>query len=861
MTAPRTLPKLNSIFYKVAGIIAVTVGLVIGTISYVSTTLTSGMTQQFVAEQAFSSSKLLGELIGGALKFGKGDQISETFDLAARDSNGQLVGAAAVRPDGTMIASYGDIRGAGDTLMDLARKTLETQEKVVSEDRLSIALPLRFGTGDALVGVLVSSWTPDRMFASAQQAQRVALLWAGCVFLVSVTLALMLCGRLIVTPLRKFRTAIQALGEKLYDTEIPGTDRGDEIGDIGKTLHTLSDQLASGEAIQRDASFKGAAFMGCSAALMVVDDSRVIRYLNPRMIALFTGLRDLIARSLPEFDPASLVGKPVDACSFGGANFREMLNGPVAVGSQTILRLGDVHLSLAISTVRDDAGKALGHVLEWADVTKDILNRATLSSIDANQLKAEFLPDGQLMTANTAFANALGASAEALKGRSFGDIVASVGSGSDSAARLLDGARHGKGFAGKMRLSKTDGSMAIVDGSLTSICDHDGKPIRLLLLGNDVTQAEAELESARKEREESQRQQSQVVEALRIGLERLSQGDLTATIQKPFSGSYEQLRTDYNGALTTLANAMSGIARSAESIHNEARDISSTADGLSRRTETNSATLEETAAALDTLTTSVRAAASGADQADTAVAAAKANAENSGRVVVETVSAMDQIAGSSERITSIIKVIDDIAFQTNLLALNAGVEAARAGDAGRGFAVVASEVRALAQRSSNAAREINDLIAKSATQVKTGVELVGRTGQALHQIVESVSEISTLVSQIASSARQQSSSLAEINNSVSQLDQSTQQNAARLEETTAASEALRQNALTLVDAVARFRVAEESREAGGVVRQQSKSPKPTKPALAPPAEWPKAAAGQAKPHPVVAKAAAQWEDF
>lgn len=858
MTAPRTLPKLNSIFFKVAGIIVVTVGLVIGTISFVSMTLTSGMTQQIVAEQAFSNSKLLGELISGALKFGKADQITEAFALTARDSNGQLIGAAAVRSDGEMIATYGDIGSSAGGLKELASKALESQERVVSADLLTIALPLRFGTSDAVVGVFISRWTPERMLASAQRAQEVALLWAGAVFLASVTLALILCGRLIVTPLRKFRAAIQALGEKRYDTEIPGTHRGDEIGDIGKTLHTLSDQLAAGEGIQRDASFKGAAFMGCSAALMVVDDGRIIRYLNPRMTALLTGHRDLIARSLPGFDPATLVGKPIDTCSFGGANFRELLRGTVAGDAQTILRLGDVHLSLATSAVLDDAGHALGHVLEWADVTKDILNRATLSSIEANQLKAEFAPDGDLMTANTSFANALSASAEALKGRGLRDIVVPDGSNADIATRLLEGARQGKGFAGKMRLSRPDGSLAIVDGSLTSICDHDGKPIRLLLLGNDVTQAEAELDSARKARDEAEKQQSHVVEALRVGLERLSQGDLTATIQNPFSGSYEQLRSDYNGALTTLATAMSGIARSAESIHNEARDISSTADGLSRRTETNSATLEETAAALDTLTTSVRAAASGADQADTAVSAAKTNAENSGKVVLETVSAMDQIAGSSERITSIIKVIDDIAFQTNLLALNAGVEAARAGDAGRGFAVVASEVRALAQRSSNAAREINDLIAKSATQVKTGVELVGRTGQALHQIVDSVSEISTLVSDIASSARQQSSSLAEINNSVSQLDQSTQQNAARLEETTAASETLRQNALTLVDAVSRFRVVEEARETDGVIRVQAKSNTPIDPA---PSEGRKVSAVIAKSHPAIAKAAAQWEDF
>ncbi|RYI06734.1 MAG: chemotaxis protein, partial [Acetobacteraceae bacterium] len=205
-------------------------------------------------------------------------------------------------------------------------------------------------------------------------------------------------------------------------------------------------------------------------------------------------------------------------------------------------------------------------------------------------------------------------------------------------------------------------------------------------------------------------------------------------------------------------------------------------------------------------TTSVKSTADGAERADQAVSTARANAESSSKVVVETVSAMDQIAGSSERITSIIKVIDDIAFETNLLALNAGVEAARAGDAGRGFAVVASEVRALAQRSSDAAREINDLIANSANQVRRGVTLVDKTGEALKEIAHSESEIAGLVSDIAVASRQQSANLVEINSAVTQLDQSTQQNAARLEETTAASEGLTKDAVALVATVSHFKV-------------------------------------------------------
>ncbi len=338
-------------------------------------------------------------------------------------------------------------------------------------------------------------------------------------------------------------------------------------------------------------------------------------------------------------------------------------------------------------------------------------------------------------------------------------------------------------------------------------------------MGRDITIAEAELEAARKERRESHENQSAVVDALRVGLKKLSEGDLTSAIDVPLFGAYEDLRIDFNYPVGNLVKTLQKVAESAENIHNEASDISSTADGLSRRTETTAATLEQAAAALDELTSSVQTTAADALKADSAVSAAKENAENSGKVVVETVSAMDLIADSSGRITSIIKVIDDIAFQTNLLALNAGVEAARAGDAGRGFAVVASEVRALAQRSSDAAREISELIEMSGTQVKTGVDLVGKTGNALQEIVLSVSEITSLVSNIANSSQQQSTNLVEINGSIAQLDQSTQQNAARLEEATAASESLRNDALGLVETVSHFKVSKSAKEVNGRIKE------------------------------------------
>ncbi|MFC3078796.1 methyl-accepting chemotaxis protein [Phenylobacterium terrae] len=327
-----------------------------------------------------------------------------------------------------------------------------------------------------------------------------------------------------------------------------------------------------------------------------------------------------------------------------------------------------------------------------------------------------------------------------------------------------------------------------------------------------------EQEAARQAAEETRKQsaeaaaavaeeQNLIVSQLAEGLDRLAMGDLTFRLQTAFPGEYKKLSDDFNASVAKLEDAMRAIAMATYSIQSGTTEISHGADDLSRRTEHQAATLEETAAALDQITATVHKTAEGATHGREAVGSAKSDAERSGEIVRKAVVAMNEIEQSARQISQIIGVVDEIAFQTNLLALNAGVEAARAGESGKGFAVVASEVRALAQRSAESAKEIKGLISASTEQVAQGVALVGETGKALERIVTQVAEISNVVGEIAASAKEEALGLNQVNTAVNQMDHVTQQNAAMVEESTAASRVLAQEAQELGKLVARFKVS------------------------------------------------------
>ena len=367
-----------------------------------------------------------------------------------------------------------------------------------------------------------------------------------------------------------------------------------------------------------------------------------------------------------------------------------------------------------------------------------------------------------------------------------------------------------------------------------------------------ATEAERARSQAEKEREAAE--DRVVVSSIAAGLSHLAEGDLTYRISEDFAPKSQQLKADFNRAIAELQAAMTTIHGAVGAIGTGTDEITQAADDLSRRTEQQAASLEETAAALTEVTETVRHTADGARQAARVTGEARAGAERSGEVVRQAIGAMAEIEKSSEQISQIIGVIDEIAFQTNLLALNAGVEAARAGEAGKGFAVVASEVRALAQRSAEAAKEIKALISTSTQQVEQGVGLVGETGTVLQQIAAQVTEMSTLVGEIAASAQEQSTALAEVNVAINQMDQMTQQNAAMVEQSTAASHSLAGEAGHLATLVAKFRLRAE-------VSQASPPAARPQPAHRPVTALRTVATGRGSAALAVHSDADEWEEF
>ncbi len=446
--------------------------------------------------------------------------------------------------------------------------------------------------------------------------------------------------------------------------------------------------------------------------------------------------------------------------------------------------------------IKNSSGKVLKIVKFATDITASKLasidSDAKIEAISRAQATIEFNTDGTIITANRNFLSTLGYSLDEIAGKHHRMFVDKVYSGSQEYREFWQKLLSGEFVAGEFTRVSKSGRPVFIQASYNPVFDTSGRVIKIVKFATDVS-----------DRVEN-------VAQLAACLTSLAEGDLSQAIDRPFISSLERLRLDFNTASAKLRNAMATVADNARAIASSSNEVRIAADDLAQRTEQQAASVEETAAALEEITTTVKDSSHRAEESGQLVNRAKTHAERSGEIVREAIQAMDAIDNSSREISNIIGVIDEIAFQTNLLALNAGVEAARAGEAGKGFAVVAQEVRELAQRSAAAAKEIKTLITASGGHVASGVELVSKAGSALQEIGGHVHQINADIVAIIDASREQSTALGEINQAINRVDQGTQQNAAMVEEQTAASRALAQESQALFALLDQFRFGHET---------------------------------------------------
>ncbi len=629
---------------------------------------------------------------------------------------------------------------------------------------------------------------------------------AGISLVLSIAVAFLISRR-FTGQVASLNSAMSRVARKEFDTEINTVGVRSEIGDLSRSLDQMRIDLQAADFQLVEAFSKSFAFDDSNSAMMIVDPDMVIMSSNRATKELLEKHQHAFRAVWSDFDPGEMVGRSIDRFHKHPKHQRAILADPSQLPWRTDITIGDLKFELNASYVKAEDGSYAGNILQWRDVTQERLHAGVIGAIEEEQCLVEYDLEGRVIRANEGFLRALKMNAADVDARHHQNFLAKDDATYNSQTEVWSALAKGSPQHSMLKLAAADSSIAWLRANLTPIADGSGKVFKVVMIAMDVTEAETARIEAEDARQRDDEDRNSVITALAESLKQLSEGNLTCQIATKFEGDYESLRRDFNDAVGHLSNLIKMVRETVAGVSNNASEVSSASSDLASRTESQAATLEQTAAALEELTSTVQSTAESAREANAAVVESRSEATAGGETVQEVVDAISQIADSSAKVASIMDLIDDIAFQTNLLALNAGVEAARAGDAGRGFSVVASEVRTLAQRASDAAKEISSLISSSNAQVKSGVESVTKAGNALEKIISSVNSTGVLVESIALAAQEQATALQEINTAVSTMDQTTQHNAAMVEETTAVSVSLSSDANHLQEIIEVFRTS------------------------------------------------------
>ncbi len=468
----------------------------------------------------------------------------------------------------------------------------------------------------------------------------------------------------------------------------------------------------------------------------------------------------------------------------------------------------EIWIQASYNPVLDENGKVVSIIKFATDITAEKLRQADyqgqIDAISKSQAVIEFNMDGSIITANDNFLQTMGYRLEEIKGKHHSMFAEPDYAQSQEYKAFWQKLNNGEFDSGEyMRVGK-NGKTVWIQASYNPIYDVNGRPYKVVKYAVDVTKRKF------------------AVSAIKASLLAMANGDLTASVDDDLGTEFNVLADSINDLTLNLSKMFSSVTDSANNVFGASKELTQGNQDLSERTESQAANLEETSSTMEQLTQTVQENANNASEATKQSQSAMDKASEGGQVVSSAIEAMAAIEKSSKKISDIIGVIDEIAFQTNLLALNAAVEAARAGEQGRGFAVVASEVRNLAQRSASAAKEIKGLINDSVEAVSQGSSLVDRTGNTFKDLIVSVEDVVTMISQIEMASKDQAASINEVNSAVSNMDDMTQRNSALVEEAAAASKSLESEAQQLLEQVSQFKTQESPTVSNPVTEAQSR---------------------------------------